>query len=292
LSGNAETKRLGATGPAERPVSTTTVGNDPMLVIADLSVTFGGVRALNGVDASVDLHGITAVVGPNGAGKTTLLNGINGFLRGRLRGRITINGRDTTTLRPADLAALGVARSFQEPRLIEETTVLDNVLGGAHVTMRHGVLSQLLLPRLAAREEAVAVERAMALLEVMEMKALAATPISRLSYGHRKLVDLARAVMRRPDLLLLDEPSSGLDEREQAALADTLRRLHERERTTIVLVEHHMTLVRAVADRMVAMQSGRAVVAGHPEVVLESREFKDAIVGQVHDDADQQKADS
>ncbi|MET7992161.1 ATP-binding cassette domain-containing protein [Amycolatopsis sp. NPDC005232] len=258
-----------------------------MLRVEGLHVTFGGVKALNGVDLSVDLHSITAVVGPNGAGKTTLLNAVNGFLRDRVSGRITINGQDTVRMRPAELSELGVARSFQEPRLIEATTVLDNVLCGAHVTRRHGVISQLLLPRLAAREEAASVERARAILDVMGMDTLADTPLSQLSYGHRKLVDLARAVMRQPDLLLLDEPSSGLDEREQAALADTLRQLHERERTTIVLIEHHMTLVRAVADWMVAMQTGRAVVAGPPEAVLESREFKDALVGDTRGDDDE-----
>ena len=251
----------------------------PMVVVDNLSVHFGGVLALDGVNATVDLHSITAIVGPNGAGKTTLLNGINGFLRGQLQGRVLINGEDTTRLKPAQLATAGVARSFQDPQLIEGTTVLDNVLAGAHVTARHGLWSQALFPRFSDREDRVAAERAMALLEVMGMETIAKTPIADLSYGHRKMTDLARAAMRKPDVLLLDEPSSGLDEREQFLLAETIKRLHARERTTIVLVEHHMTLVRTVADSIIAMQSGRAVLSGSPENVLGSAEFADLLVG-------------
>ena len=279
MPGDTKRQRTTGLGHAQDEYEDSIGMQPPMVIVDNLSVRFGGVLALDGVNATVDLHSITAIVGPNGAGKTTLLNGINGFLRGQLQGRVLINGNDTTRLKPAQLAAAGVARSFQDPQLVEGKTVLDNVLAGAHVTARHGLLSQALFPRFSDREDRVAAERAMALLEVMGMATIAKTPIADLSYGHRKMTDLARAAMRKPDLLLLDEPSSGLDEREQFLLAETIKRLHTRERTTIVLVEHHMTLVRAVADSIIAMQSGRAVLSGTPDIVLGSPEFADLLVG-------------
>jgi branched-chain amino acid transport system ATP-binding protein len=250
-----------------------------------VGASFGGVVALQ--DITTEIHGgeIVAVVGPNGAGKTTLLNSISGLLRGSLRGRILVDGKDTTHLTPQSVARLGVGRSFQDPRLIDEESALENVLCGAHTLAGPGSISQIFRPLASARAERALAERAMRILEILGIDDVARLRVADLSYGHRKLIDIGRAMMAKPHLLLLDEPSSGLDEHEQQSIVRILRAVHESEPLlAMVLVEHHMPLVSDVATRILAMQTGAILLDGTPEAVMNSNEFKAALVGGVTPD--------
>jgi branched-chain amino acid transport system ATP-binding protein len=270
------------------PVTTTQA---PVVRLEGVGAHFGGVVALADVSTIVRPGEILAVVGPNGAGKTTLLNAVSGLLRGSLTGRVTVCGVDTTASRPQAVARLGVGRSFQDPRLIDEESALENVLCGAHAITTVGSLGQVFRPLKAVREERELREAGTRILATLDIENVAPLRVADLSYGHRKLIDIGRAMMSKPHLLLLDEPSSGLDEHEQQALARILRSVHEADPSlAMVLVEHHMPLVSALATRIIAMQTGGILMDDTPEAVLNSAEFKAALVGRTTtDDPDGQE---
>ncbi|MEA2235116.1 MAG: branched-chain amino acid transport system ATP-binding protein [Solirubrobacteraceae bacterium] len=250
----------------------------PLLSLRGVGVSFGGVRALVDVNFDVQAHRIVAVVGPNGAGKTTLLNAMGGMLR-KVSGDISLRGTRITGKKPSQLARAGFGRSFQDPRLIEAETALENVLSGAHLTMGYGTLDQLIRPWHVRRQEALARERAMALLDFVGLGHTRDLTVSSLPYGSRKLIDIARAMAGSPEILMLDEPSSGVDQAERDVIAEVLRELRSGHRMTVVIVEHHMDLVRAVADQVVGMAAGSAIAVGTPSEVLDSESFRAAIVG-------------
>lgn len=264
------------------------VAADTVVRVAGLGASFGGVAALDGVSATIGKGETVAVVGPNGAGKTTFLNALTGFLRDSLVGSISLSGTDSTKLRPYDIARLGVGRSFQDPRLIDEESALENILCGAHVLTQTGPFGQIFRPLRSHREEKTLLAKASRILDTLDLHDISALRVADLSYGHRKLIDIGRAMMADPTLLLLDEPSSGLDEHEQASLTKILKRLQQVDGLlTMVIVEHHMPLVSNVASRVIAMQAGRVLLDGTPQQVMSSPVFKAALVGRSLDaDAD------
>jgi branched-chain amino acid transport system ATP-binding protein len=258
----------------DQPLATT---QDELLSIRGLSVRFGGLRALTRVDLDVGRHDLVAIIGPNGAGKTTTLNAICQLIR--CSGSITFAGRPIDTLPAWKVAAAGIGRSFQDPPLIDHYSVLENVLCGAHLRLRYGMLGQLLWRRAVRSQEDGAVRRAMALLEFVGLVGHAHEEAGSLSFGARKLVDIVRAMVSGPRLLLLDEPSSGLDEHERNALRSVLLALRQERRVGILAVEHHMDLVRATATHVIALQAGEVLMAGTPAEVLDSARFRVAVVG-------------
>ena len=258
----------------DHPLATT---QDQLLSIRGLSVRFGGLFALTKVDLDVGHHDLVAIIGPNGAGKTTTLNAICQLIR--CSGSITFVGRPIHKLPAWKVAAAGIGRSFQDPPLIDHYSVLENVLCGSHLRLRYGMLQQLLWRRAVRDHEAGMVRRAMTLLEFVGLENQAGKEAGSLSFGARKLVDIVRAMVSGPRLLLLDEPSSGLDEDERSALRGILLALRQERRVGILAVEHHMDLVRATATHVIALQAGEVLMKGTPSEVLDSARFRIAVVG-------------
>ena len=243
-----------------------------------LSVAFGGVRALTDVSASVSARQIVAIIGPNGAGKTTLLNAVCGLVP-KASGEVRHYGREVTTARPTRIAQSGVGRSFQDPRLIDSVSVLDNVLCGAHATIGYSLADQVIRRIKVGRRERQARADARELLDLFGLVHLAGLEAGRLAYGPRKMVDMVRATISRPSVLLLDEPSSGLDRAERARIEDMLLMIHKEFQIPLLLVEHHMDLVRAVAHRVLGLVSGSVAMEGPTSQVLDSDEFRATMTG-------------
>jgi branched-chain amino acid transport system ATP-binding protein len=255
----------------------------PLLAIRDLDVRFGGLRALS--EISVDIHRseIVAIVGPNGAGKSTLLNAISGLLGDSVSGEVTLGGKSVLHSHPAAIAAAGVARSFQNPPLIESETVLENILLGAHLRLRYRMVDQIMRRRAVAAREREATRLAITVLEFAGLARLIDRPVAGLPYGSRKIIDIARTLMSSPKLLLLDEPTSGLDVHERALVQNLLVELRKSTELAILIVEHHMDIVRATADRVIGLQAGVVLAVGTAVEVLDSEAFRSSVVGTRHE---------
>lgn len=248
------------------------------LAFSNIAVDFGGVRALQGVSGQVKVGDFAAVVGPNGAGKTTFLNAVNGFLS-NVSGRTTFNELTLSGRSPVAVARAGVARSFQHPRLLESESVLYNVLCGAHLRLEYSLSAQIARLRKVRDVERVARSEALDLLSDVGLEDRVDDPVSELPFGAKKLVDLVRALMQKPDLLLLDEPTSGMDTQEQAVVNEMLRNLRQPRRLTALIVEHHMDVVRHVADYVFGLHAGAVLATGTPEEVLNSDTYRAAMIG-------------
>lgn len=243
-----------------------------------LSVAFGGLRALTDVSASVSADHIVAVIGPNGAGKTTLLNAICGLVP-KANGEVRHYGKDVTNAHPTAIARTGVGRSFQDPRLIDSFSVLENVLCGAHATIGYSLADQVVRRRKVSKREGKARAEAMELLDLFGLAHLADVEAGRLAYGPRKMVDIIRATISRPGILLLDEPSSGLDRAERARIGNMMLKIHGEFGIPMMIVEHHMDLVRAVTNRVLGLASGSVALEGPTGEVLDSAEFRVTMMG-------------
>ncbi len=236
-----------------------------LLEVRDVRQQFGGLVALNGVTFNVRRGSIKAAIGPNGAGKTTLFNIISGLQR-PVQGDIRYNGRRITGLAPFQIARLGVARTFQSLNLFWRLSALENVMVGRHRRGRAGLLSSLArLPR-QRREERDLRAAALHWLDYVGMADHAHRPVNALPFGQRRLVELARALAGEPDLLLLDEPASGLNSRETDELAALIARLRDEGRT-ILLVEHDMSMVMDLCDDILVLHFGEPIADGPPEQV-------------------------
>jgi branched-chain amino acid transport system ATP-binding protein len=255
---------------------------EPLLRVDDITVRFGAVQAL--ADVSVDIHKgeIVAIIGPNGAGKTTLINVISGFYHPQ-EGRILFAGKDRTQLKPYDVAALGVARTFQNVALFKGMTVLDNIMTGRLLKMRGHFLLDAIYWGPARRQELehrAAVER---VIDFLEIQAIRKTPAGRLPYGLQKRVELARALAAEPQLLLLDEPMAGMNVEEKEDMSRFILDVHDEFGTTIALIEHDMSVVMDISDRVVALDYGRKIADGPPEVVRKDQVVIDAYLGVAHE---------
>ena len=241
-------------------------GSDIAFAMADVAVGFGGIRALDGVSLEVAPRQVLGVIGPNGAGKTTLFNVACGFVQPD-SGRLSWQGRELTGLRPHRLAGLGISRTLQGLGLFDRMTVLENVVVGADRHARAGFLSGLLGLGRSGREERALRERSMTVLEDLGIAEHAERLPTSLPYAVRKRVALARALVGEPELLLLDEPASGLSNDEMDELGELIRGL--RERMSVMLVEHHMDLVMSVCDRIVVLDFGKVIAGGEPAEIRE-----------------------
>ena len=236
-----------------------------MLQLEKISKNFGGLPALDDVSFVVPQGQIVALIGPNGAGKTTLINCISGVLRAT-SGQVKFHGRSIETQPPHQIARCGISRTFQNLKLFPRMTVLDNVLTGLTCDGGDSLLMAMLrLPYLRHRERRLKL-RALEALDQFGLAGKANWPAAVLAYGDRKRVELARATVGRPELVLLDEPVAGLNAEETADVAEQLRRLRSAGHT-LLLVEHDMDLVMTVADRVVVLDSGRCIATGSPDEV-------------------------
>jgi len=251
-----------------------------LLTVEGVTLSFGGIAALAGVDFRVREGSITGVIGPNGAGKTSLLNCISGFYRPDA-GRVRLGGEDVTRV-PADRrAAMGIARTFQNTSLFEGMTVLDNVKLGAHARLRGGILSTMLGTPAARREElALREEVEREVIDFLEMEHLRGRAVGSLSYGLQKRVDLARALAMRPRLLLLDEPVAGMNEEETEDMARFVLDIQEERGVTVVLIEHDMGVVMDLCDRVTVLSFGERIAEGSPAEIQANPEVIQAYLGE------------
>jgi branched-chain amino acid transport system ATP-binding protein len=244
----------------------------------NLVVAFGGVTAIDGLSYHVANREFVAIVGQNGAGKTTLLNSLSGLVR-PTDGTVRINGEVTNSLAPAKIAARRVGRSFQDPKLLDAATVVENLQLGAQLGQPYGLLAQLFRPRSVKKSEELTRDRAIRMLDAVGLRALAEERVAELPFGLRKVVDLLRALSGEPTLLLLDEPSSGLDSEEQDLIRSLLSALRETRRVTAIIVEHHWDVVRLTTDRVLVLENGKQLMTGASADVLGSSEFRGALLG-------------
>src|SRR5271169_1656467 len=253
-------------------------GGEMLLDVSGVSKHFGGVRAVADISLAVCRGGLTSIIGPNGAGKTSLLNIISGFYQPDT-GSIRFAGKDVTGTRPSGIAALGIARTFQNIALFSGMTVLDNIMLGRHVRMRAGILSSFVYWGLAQREEVAHRARVEELIELLELEDLRKQPTSGLAYGLRKRVELGRALALDPKLLLLDEPMGGMNQEEKEDMARYILDVNEEWGVTVVLIEHDMGVVMDISDRVAVLDHGRKIAEGSPEEVQRHPDVVRAYLG-------------
>lgn len=254
---------------------------DTILSFDNVSITFGAVTALTGVSFEVHEHEIVAIIGPNGAGKTTMLNVINGVYHPN-EGKITYKGETRTRMRPHQAAVQGIARTFQNVALFKSMNTVDNIMTGRNLKMKSNILLQGLYWGPAQREEAEHREAVEKVIEFLEIGSVRKTVVGRLPFGLQKRVELGRALAAEPEILLLDEPMAGMNLEEKEDMCRFVLDLNEEFGTTIVLIEHDMSVVMDISDRVIVLDYGRKISEGTPDEVRSDQNVIDAYLGVAH----------
>jgi len=258
---------------------------DTVLSVENVSLAFGGVKALQEVSFDVREHEVRAIIGPNGAGKSSMLNVINGVYhpqQGTIRLRANGAWREFHDMDSHEAAALGIARTFQNIALFKGMTVLDNVMTGRNLKMRASFVEQAIWIGRARREELEHRRAAEEIIDFMEIQHIRKTPVGRLPYGLQKRVELARALAAEPRLLLLDEPMAGMNLEEKQDMCRFVLDVNDHYGTTIVLIEHDMGVVMDISDRVVVLDYGRKIGDGTPDDVRRNQAVIDAYLGVAH----------
>lgn len=245
----------------------------------NISISFGGLRALDSINFEVNQGDIFSIIGPNGAGKTTIFNCISRFYD-LDEGSFVFNGHDLNKARPHQVADYGIARTFQNIELFANMTVIDNLLLARHRFRRTNVLSEIIFWRSVKRQEIAYREKAEEVIDFLDLQAYREQTVANLPFGVQKTVELARALTMEPELLLLDEPSSGLNNEETDDLKYWLTDIKEELGITLLLVEHNIKFVQSISDRVMALNFGKLLVEGTPREVLEHPEVIKAYLGE------------
>jgi len=253
--------------------------NGALLKVAGLSMRFGGLLAVDGVDFTVAANEVFAIIGPNGAGKTTVFNCVSGFYKPSA-GQILLDGDPINGLPSFHVARLGLVRTFQNVRLFKNLTVLENLLVAQHRQVKSGLLAGLLALKSYKVAEREAIEHAVRWLDFMGLHEYANREAGNLAYGHQRRLEIARCMIMRPRLLMLDEPAAGLNPQEKRELQEIIDRLRSEFNVAVLLIEHDMSLVMGISDRIMVMEHGAPITTGTPDAVRNDERVIKAYLGE------------
>ena len=254
---------------------------DVILDVQNISLRFGGVKALTDISFNVKEHEIRAIIGPNGAGKSSMLNCINGVYQPQ-EGKITFRGKTFKGMNSRQVAEMGIARTFQNLALFKGMSVIDNIMTGRNLRMKSNLFLQALRVGPAQKEEEAHREFVEHIIDFLEIQAFRKTPVGTLPYGLQKRVDLGRALAMEPQVLLLDEPMAGMNLEEKQDMSRFILDVNDEFGTTIVLIEHDMGVVMDISDRVVVLDYGKKIGDGTPEEVRTNEEVISAYLGTSH----------
>ncbi|MCY4049968.1 MAG: ABC transporter ATP-binding protein [Gammaproteobacteria bacterium] len=256
--------------------------DDILLEVRNISLSFGGVKALEDVSFDIRKGEVRAIIGPNGAGKSSMLNVINGFYHPQ-EGQIWFNGQLRNRMKPHQVAKLGIARTFQNIALFKGMSTLDNLMTGRYIKMHSNLFAQMIWKGPAQREEIEHRQKVEEIIDFLKIQSIRKTPVGKLPYGMQKRVELGRALAAESKLLLLDEPMAGMNLEEKEDMCRFVLDVNEQFGTTIALIEHDMGVVMDISNRVVVLDYGKKLADGSPDEVRNNAAVIDAYLGVSHD---------